>query len=82
MATDPANTNPYVNDRRIRIREVLSLRDQELAELYWTAIEVLEPPTPVRRRNLHDDREQTHREDGLSGRHTKEKQKPALISHR
>src|SRR5882724_421487 len=56
-----SNTNSYVNDRRIRIREVLSQRDQELGELYWTAIEVLDPTTPVRRRiAAHAIREMTN----------------------
>ena len=56
-----SNTNSYVNDRRIRIREVLSQGDQELGQLYWTAIEILDPSTAVRRRMAaHAIREMTN----------------------
>src|SRR2546428_709844 len=59
-STNSPNTNPYVSDRRLRIRDVLSQRDQELGELYWAAIEILDPPTPARRRmSAHAIREMT-----------------------
>ena len=60
-STNSPNTNPYVIDRRFRIRDVLSERDQELGDLYWAAIEILDPPTPARRRmSAHAIREMTN----------------------
>jgi hypothetical protein len=57
---DSTDLNPYIIDRRLRIREVLYTRDQELSELYWTAIDVLYPATPQRRRvSAHAIREMT-----------------------
>jgi len=59
--TNSPDRNVYLNDRRLRIREVLSQRDNELGTLYWTAIEILDPSTPERRRmSAHAIREMTN----------------------